>query len=84
LKRQAFTEVLRVLKPGGLLFIADFNRPSNPLLAHLSMAMVGHGMMQTDINILPPMLKGAGYLEVASGITRSAFLAYASGRKAIA
>ena len=81
LKRQAFAEVLRALKPGGLFFIADFNRPANPILAHLSMVVVGHGMMQTDINILPPMLEQAGYTDVTSGKTRSAFLAFVSGRK---
>ncbi len=81
LKRQAFTEVLRVLRPGGLFFIADFNRPSNPILAHVALAMIGHGMMQTDINKLPPMLKEAGFVEVASGKTKSAFLAFVSGLK---
>jgi demethylmenaquinone methyltransferase/2-methoxy-6-polyprenyl-1,4-benzoquinol methylase/phosphoethanolamine N-methyltransferase len=81
LKRQAFLDVLRVLKPGGSFFIADFNRPENPLLAHLSMALVGHGMMQTNIGKLPPMLAEAGFAEVVSGKTRSPFLAFVSGRK---
>jgi demethylmenaquinone methyltransferase/2-methoxy-6-polyprenyl-1,4-benzoquinol methylase/phosphoethanolamine N-methyltransferase len=81
LKRQAFAEVLRVLKPGGLFFIADFNRPDNPLLAHLSMAMVGHGMAQTNVWSLPAMLSESGFVEVNSGKTRSVWLAFVSGRK---
>ncbi len=81
LKRRAFVEVLRVLKPGGLLFIADFNRPRNPILAHLSMVMVGHGMAQTNTWALPAMLTEAGFVDVNSGKTNSAFLAFVSGRK---
>lgn len=81
LKRRAFTDVLRVLRPGGLFFIADFNRPSNPILAHLSMALVGHAMVQTNVWALPPMLAESGYVEVNSGKTQSAWLAFVSGRK---
>ncbi len=81
LKRQAFVDVLRVLKPGGLFFIADFNRPKNPILAHLSMIMVGHRMAQTNTWALPAMLTEAGFVEVRSGKTNSAFLAFVSGRK---
>ncbi len=81
LKQKAFVEVLRVLKPGGLFFIADFNRPKNPILAHLSMVMVGHGMAQTNTWALPAMLTEAGFVDVQSGKTYSAFLAFVSGRK---
>src|SRR5574341_106944 len=30
LKRRGFAEILRVLKPGGLFFVADFKPPANP------------------------------------------------------
>ncbi len=82
LKRQAFAEILRVLKPGGSVFLADFRMPANPLLAHLASAMVGHQMMrQSDASALSPLLTEAGFVEVASGPTRSAFLAFVSGKK---
>ena len=81
LKRQGFAEIYRVLKPGGLFFLADFNPPSNPILAHITTAVVGHGMMHSSVWALPPMLTGAGFIEVASGPTRSAFLAFVSGKK---
>ena len=81
LKRQGFAEILRVLKPGGLFFLADFKPPSNPILAHVTSALVGPGMMQSNVWGIPPMLTEAGFTGVASGSTRSAFLAFVSGKK---
>ena len=83
LKRRGFAECLRVLKPGGRMLIADFHPPANPILNHITSALVGSHMMQADIGILPPMLAGAGFVEIASGPTRSAFLAYVSGRRPV-
>ena len=81
LKHQAFSEILRVLKPGGNLLIADFNPPANPVLAHIASALVGAHMMQIDIRTLLPLLTAAGFVEVTSGPTRSPFLAFAGGKK---
>lgn len=81
LKRKAFAEILRVLKPGGHLLIADFSPPKNPILYHITSALVGSHMMQTDVWSLPGMLSEAGFEEVDSGATRSAILAYVSGKK---
>ncbi len=81
LKRRGLAEILRVLKPGGVLFIADFRAPSNTLLGHLALAFSRHRRMQTDVWELVQMVKDAGFVEVASGPTRSAFLAFVSGRK---
>ena len=81
LKRRAFAEILRVLKPGGHLLIADFKPPSNPILGHITSAVVGSHMMRTDISSLPSMLTAAGFVDVASGPTRSAFLGFVSGKK---
>ena len=81
LKRVAFTEILRVLKAGGHLLIADFNPPKNPILRHITSALVGVHMMETNVWSIPKMLTDAGFEEVASGLTRSAYLAYVSGKK---
>lgn len=81
LKRKAFAEIYRVLKPGGLLFIADFNPPSNPVFAHIVLALVGHRMMQTNVSAIPPMLMETGFVDVASGPTHSAILAFVSAKK---
>ncbi len=81
LKRRGFAEILRVLKPGGRLLIADFIPPANPVLSHVTSALVGSYMMQSNIWSLPPMLASAGFVEIASGPTRSAILAFVSGKK---
>jgi demethylmenaquinone methyltransferase/2-methoxy-6-polyprenyl-1,4-benzoquinol methylase/phosphoethanolamine N-methyltransferase len=83
LKRQGFAEIFRVLKPGGFFFIADFNPPTNPVMKHITSAVVGLHMMETNVWNIPPMLSEAGFVEVASGLTRSAFLAFVSGRKPV-
>lgn len=81
LKHRGFAEILRVLKPGGRVLIADFAPPANPVLNHITSALVGNHMMHTDVWALPPMLASAGFAEVTSGPTRSAFLAFIRGRK---
>jgi demethylmenaquinone methyltransferase/2-methoxy-6-polyprenyl-1,4-benzoquinol methylase/phosphoethanolamine N-methyltransferase len=81
LKRKGFAEILRVLKPGGRLLIADFVPPANPILGHLTSVLGGARMMQYDIWSLPAMLKSAGFVEVHSGPTSSRILAYVSGVK---
>ncbi len=81
LKRRGLAEILRVLKPGGRLLIADFVPPTNPLLGHLMAAAAGHRMMQSNVWALPPMLTNAGFVEVNAGRTRSAFLAFVEGKK---
>jgi demethylmenaquinone methyltransferase/2-methoxy-6-polyprenyl-1,4-benzoquinol methylase/phosphoethanolamine N-methyltransferase len=81
LKRQGFAEVFRVLKPGRLFFLADFIPPTNPILACVASAVVGHRMMKNDVWDIPPMLTDTGFMDVAYGSTRSSFLAFVSGKK---
>ena len=83
LKRTAFTEILRVLKAGGHLLVADFNPPKNPILNHVTSALVGSHMMQTNVWSIPQMLLEAGFVEVSSGLTRSAYLAFVYGKKPV-
>ncbi len=83
LKRRGLKEILRVLKPGRCLLIADFNPPTNPVLKHLASALFGFHMMQTNISSLPSKLTSAGFVEITSGPTRSAFMAFVRGKKPV-
>lgn len=81
LKRRAFAEILRVLKPGGRFLAADFRPPRSPVVRHVLGALVGQHMMETSMAGLDTMLAEAGFTEVAAGNTRSAILGFVSGRK---
>ena len=81
-KRRGFAEILRVLKPGGHIFLVDFNPPSNPILFHIVSALIGHGtMMQSSVQDLLPLLAEAGFVDVTSGPTGTALLAFVGGKK---
>jgi demethylmenaquinone methyltransferase/2-methoxy-6-polyprenyl-1,4-benzoquinol methylase/phosphoethanolamine N-methyltransferase len=82
LKRRGIAEIFRVLKPGGRVFLADFRPATNPILAHVASALVGHRMtMQSHVESIIPMVSEAGFVSVASGPTRSALLAFVGGKK---
>jgi len=83
LKRRGFAEVFRVLKSGASFLLADFNPPTNPVLKHVTTALVGPQMMETNVWSIPQMLTEAGFVEVASGPTRSWFLAFVRGKKPV-
>jgi ubiquinone/menaquinone biosynthesis C-methylase UbiE len=81
-KQRAFAEIFRVLKTNGHLFLADFTPPTNPILSHIASAFLGHEMMtRSNVSVIPPMLMEAGFADVTSGPTGSAFLAFVSGNK---
>lgn len=63
-KRHTAGEVVRVLKPGGELHIADWGRPADPLMwALFGLVRVGDGLEQTRDNVagaLPGIFEDAG------------------------
>lgn len=74
-KRQGVAEVRRVLKPGGHLFVIDFQRPKS-LWGHLSASVAVHSMADDSMTVLPPMLRSAGFRDVQTGDTRFGYLGY--------
>lgn len=67
-KRTTLEEIARVLKPGGQLHIADFTKPSDPLMALVfSVWRPFDGLERTRINArgkLASMVSAAGFREV--------------------
>jgi ubiquinone/menaquinone biosynthesis C-methylase UbiE len=64
LKRKGFAEIQRVLKPGGRFLAADFGPGRDSLIGHVVRALVGHGMMHSDVTELVAMMEDAGFADV--------------------
>jgi len=79
LKREGFSEVHRVLKPGGRFVAVDFDPPTRPLVRWLAILFFGHGMLQSNLRALEAMLQAAGFKETQTGKTRYALLAFLQG-----
>lgn len=68
-KRQTAREILRVLRPGGELHVADWGRPQNVLLRAAFLAVQAlDGFATTDENVrgaLPSIFTAAGFADVS-------------------
>src|SRR5512136_310178 len=63
LKRRGLTEMRRVLKPGGVCLIVDFEPPTGLVLRRLVSLFI-HPMMNVDARGYVPLLAEAGFAEV--------------------
>jgi len=68
-RRKGFTEIYRVLKPGGRLFIIDFALPDKPWQRSFVKMHFGH-MMQHDVRELAPVMKENSFVEIEMGKTK--------------
>ncbi len=69
-KMRTFEEILRVLRPGGELHIADFGKPHNVLMYMIS--LIFRHLEETSDNIkglLPEMLRKTGFEQVEETAT---------------
>ncbi len=68
-RRKGFTEIYRVLKSGGHLFILDFALPDKLWQRRLVQMRFGH-MMQHDVREVAPVLKENSFTEIEMGKTK--------------
>lgn len=87
-KRRTLGEIVRVLRPGGQLHVADWSRPSDPAMRVLSLSIrLLDGFETTEANFegrLPGLLIDSGLVDVTErGRYRTVYgsLALLSGRK---
>ncbi|MCL7454894.1 MAG: methyltransferase domain-containing protein [Anaerolineae bacterium] len=80
LKRRGFTEIRRVLKPGGRLLVVDFEPPTEgPLRLLLGHILGHHRMMENDVRRLTALAEAASFTEVEVGRTSHRLLSFVRG-----
>jgi ubiquinone/menaquinone biosynthesis C-methylase UbiE len=78
LKQRGLAEMRRVLKPGGICLIVDFEPPKSGLLR---MIVENHmtPMANVDVRDYVPLLEQAGFIGIETGPTSSKLLSYVRG-----
>ena len=79
LKQRGLAEMRRVLKPGGVCLVVDFEPPKSGLLRMIvenHMTLMAH----VDVREYVPLLKEAGFSDIETGPTSSKLLSYVRGR----
>jgi demethylmenaquinone methyltransferase/2-methoxy-6-polyprenyl-1,4-benzoquinol methylase/phosphoethanolamine N-methyltransferase len=80
LKQRGFVEIHRVLRPGGRFLAVDLEFSAHHLFAGLATLFSSHGMIQSSLQSLAPMLEEAGFTAVESGRTRFKVISFLRGR----
>jgi ubiquinone/menaquinone biosynthesis C-methylase UbiE len=71
LRPQAIGEMFRVLRPGGSLLIAEFRPPASRIGRRLIASLHSPAMAKNSVDLLAPMVWGAGFEQLCSGDLRS-------------
>lgn len=80
-RRGAVTEMLRVLRPGGRLVIAEFQASNRALGRRLTEHVLGHSMANNNLDAILELAAAAGVEEPARSSTAVGWLGLVSGRK---
>lgn len=78
----ALQEILRVLRPGGRLVIAEFQSPSNPVGRRLTEHLLGHSMASNELHDIQDLAATAGFIDIRRSPTAAPWLGLVSGGKA--
>jgi ubiquinone/menaquinone biosynthesis C-methylase UbiE len=83
LRHRAIGEMSRVLRPGGLVLIAEFRPPTSRIGRRLVTALTGHNAMANNrVDLLEPMTREAGFEQPRFGDLRP-WIYYIQARKPI-
>ena len=77
----AARELLRVLRPGGHLLIAEFQAPNGPTSRVVTSHLFGHAMSDNDLTAILDLAHGAGAVDLTRRPTRVGWLGLVHGRK---
>lgn len=81
LKQAAFTEIRRVLKPGGRCLIIDFEPPGSFPGRLVARMVVGPEMMRVNVEDYRALLEKAGFTRIETGRTRHRLLSFVRGAR---
>ena len=80
LRRPAFTEIRRVLKPGGRLLVVDFEPPRKPVGRVLTRILSGHTLAHNNLSDNLPFVHDVGFVQVDHGPAGHPLLSYLSAK----
>lgn len=79
LKLRGLAEMRRVLKPGGICLVVDFEPPK---AGFLKIVVKNHMAMMADVDVrnYVPLMEQVGFIDVVTGPTSSKMLSFVRGR----
>ena len=77
----AVRELLRVLRPGGQLLIAEFQAPTRPISKAMTRHLFGHAMADNDLTAIVDLAHDAGAVDLTRLPSGVGWLGLVHGRK---